>query len=408
MVAFHFPPFAGSSGVQRTLRFVQHLPGLGWEPLVLSANPMAYEKTSDDLMAEVPADRIVNRAWALDSSRHLSFAGRYFAVTARPDRWISWKFDAVRQGMKLIRAYQPDVIWSTYPIATAHLIGAELSRLSGLPWVADFRDPMAQEGYPADPKTWQQFSEIEAQAIRQARFSTFTTPGAVRTYRARYPEAEQRIGLLENGYDEFSFVAAEALSKTRQPLNPGKITLLHSGVVYPAERDPMALFQALVRLKEGVPPFVIRFRASSQDALLGELAKRHGIEEFVQVMPPLGYTEALQEMLSAEALLVLQAGNCNEQIPAKLYEYLRAGRPIVGLTDPVGDTAWLLAQAGIDWLAPLDDPLAIEHRLRQVLTDLATGIHPCIDPLPIRQASRQHRTCELAMIFDAVASVGLS
>ena len=71
MIAYHFPPLAGSSGIQRTLRFVQHLPSLGWQPLVLSADPRAYEKTSDDLMADVPPSTVVRRAFALDTARHL-------------------------------------------------------------------------------------------------------------------------------------------------------------------------------------------------------------------------------------------------------------------------------------------------------------------------------------------------
>ncbi|MBC7705319.1 MAG: glycosyltransferase, partial [Rhodoferax sp.] len=143
LIAYHFPPLAGSSGIQRTLRFVQHLPAFGWQPLVLSAQPRAYLRTSGDLGADVPAGTVVRRAFALDTARHLALHGRYIGAMARPDRWVSWKFDAVRQGLRMIREFRPDVIWSTYPIATAHLIGAELHRRSGIPWVADFRDPMA-------------------------------------------------------------------------------------------------------------------------------------------------------------------------------------------------------------------------------------------------------------------------
>src|SRR4051794_35891220 len=77
MVAFHFPPSAGSSGIQRTLRFVQHLPALGWEPVVLTAHPRAHERTSNDLMDEVPSGVKVVRAFALDAARHLSIRGRY-------------------------------------------------------------------------------------------------------------------------------------------------------------------------------------------------------------------------------------------------------------------------------------------------------------------------------------------
>ena len=253
MVAYHFPPLAGSSGIQRTLRFVQQLPAHGWQPLVLGAHPRAFERSSDDLDGEVPPATVVRRAFALDAARHLSLGGRYPGALARPDRWMSWRFDAVRQGLKMVREFRPDVLWSTYPIATAHLIGAELQRRTGLPWIADFRDPMAQEGYPTDRATWLAFSNIERQAATQASVCCFTTPGAAAIYRARYPAAAQRMAVLENGFDEDSFAAAEAAlaaapPEQRGPLVPGCLTLLHSGVVYPDERDPAALIEALARL----------------------------------------------------------------------------------------------------------------------------------------------------------------
>jgi hypothetical protein len=69
MVAFHFPPLAGSSGIQRTLRFVQHLPSFGWQPIVLSAHPTAYERTSEDLLGEIPKDVVVARAISAFSAR---------------------------------------------------------------------------------------------------------------------------------------------------------------------------------------------------------------------------------------------------------------------------------------------------------------------------------------------------
>ena len=77
MIAYHFPPLAGSSGIQRTLRFVRHLPAFGWQPLVLSAHPRAYERTSNDLTEDIPAGTVVRRAFALDTARHLSLGGRY-------------------------------------------------------------------------------------------------------------------------------------------------------------------------------------------------------------------------------------------------------------------------------------------------------------------------------------------
>jgi glycosyltransferase involved in cell wall biosynthesis len=404
MVAYHFPPLAGSSGIQRTLRFVQQLPASGWQPLVLTANSRAFERCSADLDAEVPFDCVVRRAFALDTARHLAFFGRYVAALARPDRWATWKYDAVRQGLRMIREFKPDIIWSTYPIATAHIIGAELARRSGLPWVADFRDPMAQEGYPADPKTWAHFSAIEQSAMQGASLNTFTTPGAARMYRERYPEAASRITVIENGYDEDSFEGTS--SAPRVPLNPGSVTLLHSGIVYPSERDPTALFVALGRIKRSgqlLPGAVkLRFRASAHDDLLTGLAAIHGVQAFIEVLPPVTYREALQEMLQADALLVMQGPGCNAQIPAKIYEYLRSQRPILGLTDPSGDTAGVLRDSGINAITSLNSADDIEQQLPAFLDSVRSGRAGLPTAASIQGASRQTRTQALANHLEAV------
>lgn len=406
MIAFHFPPFAVSSGVQRTLRFVQHLPQHGWQPIVLSAHARAYSDTSPDLLAQIPDGTVVHRAFALDTARHLSLAGRYPGFLARPDRWRTWALGAVPAGLQLVRQYRPDVIWSTYPIATAHLIASHLHRLTGIPWVADFRDPMAQEGYPADPRTWQSFARIEALAAQGAARLSFVTPSATRLYRERYAgTADDRFVMIENGYDEESFRAAEQ-SLDRAPLNPGHVTLLHSGIVYPEERDPAALFEALARLAaEGWLAsrcLRIRFRASKHDGLLRELARRTGTERWIEIAPPIPYREALQEMLRADGLLVMQGASCNEQVPAKLYEYLRAGRPVLGLADPRGDTAEIMRNAGVAHIAALEDSHAVEAALR-AFVDSGQAQQACALPRGQLDAmSRASRAGQLARLLDDV------
>jgi glycosyltransferase involved in cell wall biosynthesis len=405
MVAYHFPPLAGSSGIQRTLRFAQHLPQFGWQPLVLSVRTFAYERTSTDLEDVLPADTVIRRAFALDSARHLALFGRHFASTARPDRWVSWKFDGVRQGLNMIRTFCPDALWSTYPIATAHMIGAELNRRSGIPWVADFRDPMAQPGYPEDALTWQRFESIEMHAVAQAGFSMFTTPSAAQDYRARYPDAAVRIIVLENGYDEESFDGLSPPAASGA-LNPGMITLLHSGIIYPSERDPTQLFLALGNMKRAgrvsAASFRLRLRAPVHDEILHRLSEQHGVTDLVEVLPAIGYRSALQEMLDADALLVMQASNCNAQVPAKIYEYMRAARPIVCLTDVRGDTAAVLRRAGIEALAALDAPDQIEALLMRIVEGNAQGLLPV--STRVADASRQRRTAELAAYLDRLTA----
>ena len=402
MVAFHFPPVAGSSGMQRTLRFAAHLPSFGWQPTVLTAHPRAYERTSQDLMSEVGADVAVERAFALDARRHLSARGRYPWWIASPDRWASWRWGAALSAGRLMRRRRPDVLWSTYPIATAHVIGADLHRRFGIPWIADFRDPMAQDGYPADPRIWRAFEAIERRTVQMARWSVFATPGAARVYENRYPHFAHKIRVVPNGYDEASFAALEGLAP--EPLTPGAITLVHSGIVYPSERDPTCLFQALGRLvsvgKFGQGRLKVRFRASGNDAMLDELVRRYGLQSLVEVLPPIDYRGALAEMLRADGLLILQAANCNEQIPAKLYEYLRAGRPLLALTDPSGDTAAAVRAAGIGAIARLDSPDEIAVALEHFVEAIRQGRAVLPETTAVARLERREQARDLARLLD--------
>ena len=404
MIAFHFPPLAGSSGIQRTLRFVQHLPSLGWQPIVLTAQPRAYEATSNDLLPEIPAATVVERAFALDTARHLSIGGRYPGFLGRPDRWRPWAQAAIRSGMRLIKRYQPDVLWSTYPIATAHLIAHRLHKLSGIPLVADFRDPMAQHGYPEDERTRRSFLGIEENMARDASRLVFVTPSAQALYRGRYGSVDpERFVLIENGYDEESFAAAEH-GLDEAPLSAGRFTLLHSGIVYPSERDPAALFAALGRMRRAgqisAETLKIRFRAPVHVEQLHRLSIESGTADMIEILPGIPYRQALEEMLRADGLLVMQGANCNEQIPAKLYEYLRAGRPILGLADPQGDTAQAMRRAGVVHVARLEDTQQVETALTAYLSAPRPGQGRTSPDLRTSSLSRRLRAVELAALLE--------
>ncbi|WP_431051961.1 glycosyltransferase [Roseateles sp. L2-2] len=421
MVSFQFPPMAGTSGVQRALRFAQQLPALGWSTSVLTAHPRVHAQTGTDLVDEIPTDLVVRRAFALDAARHLSIVGRYPGFLARPDRWHSWLLGAVPAGLKLIRETRPDAIWSTYPIPTAHLVGYWLSRLSGLPWVADFRDPMAHDGYPADPVLWQSFAAVERKVFARASRFTFTTPGAARLYAKRFPAAADRIRVIENGYSEDAFRQAERhvnggvngdahgsagvdSNRTSSTASRGPRVLLHSGVIYPDWRSPVRLFEALAAAKASgridASRLKLRLRATAHDDFVRELAARLGVADLVEIAPTIPYAEALAEMLRADGLLLLQSNDCNDQIPAKAYEYLRARRPVLTLADPAGDTAQLMRRAGLPHNAALEDGPGVAAVLDRFLDDLFHDRAALPAPPAIAAASRESRTGELARVLD--------
>lgn len=409
IVVFHFPPAKGSSGIQRTLKFCAYLRERGWSPVVLTVTAGAHELVSDEQLKEIPPGVPVERAFCIDTARSLSIRGRYLRWMAQPDRWVSWWPGGVLKGLSLIRRYRPEVILSTFPIATAHLIGLTLHRLSGVPWVADFRDSMTEDNWPRDPFTRRVHRAIERATIRRCARAIFTTPGAVEMYRGRYPDIPaRRFSIVENGFDEENFLDAEQGLMHADGRTSAPISLVHSGLLYPEDRDPRPFFEALARMrvrgKIAADSLRVRLRAPGNDAYFGSLLDKHDLSDIVSIEGAVGYRAALQEMLLADGLLLFQGPTCNHQIPAKLYEYFRAGRPIFALTDPRGNTAAALRSAGVPEVVDISDTDAIEAALTTFLTDLRGGLRNGVDRAVACTHSRRARTAELAGILDTVAS----
>ena len=401
MIAFHYPPYQGSSGLLRTLKFSQYLPECDWVPIILTAHPRAYLQTQTHQLKDIPPQVHVERAFALDTVSHLSIGGRYPGFFALPDRWATWWFGAVTAGMQLIRQHKPDVIWSTYPIATAHLIGFTLAKLSGLPWVADFRDSMTEDNYPVDPRTRKVYRWIERKTVHRAQRITFTAPSTVSMYADRYPNVDtNHWKLIYNGYDDADF---DHLKPAKNVHNTQKL-LVHAGILYPNERDPRPFFQALARLKSqglfGPDTLKVRLRATAYDDYYLPLLHEHGIDDIVELAPALLYADALQEMSEADGLLLFQAANCNHQIPAKLYEYMRAGQPILALTDRAGDTAKILIDNALDTIAALDNVDEIEETLSTFLEQINQGNAPTATQASWEKFSRRAQTQELAELLN--------
>jgi Glycosyl transferase 4-like domain len=406
MIAYHYPPLRGSSGIQRTLTLSRYLREHGWQPIVLTAHPRAYPNTGADQLGDIPRDVPVYRAFALDASRHLAIRGIYPKLFAVPDRFSSWCLGGIPTGLRILRRHQPELLWSTYPIATAHLIGLSLHSLSGIPWVADFRDSMTEEHYPPKGIVRSAYLAIERRTVANASRAVFTTPGTRRMYAERYPEIPaSRWAVVPNGYDEEQFLEAER-GEPAPRQNGAPLRLVHSGILYPSERDPTAFFEAIASLRRdgriSASSVEVVLRASEFDDHYRPRLRELEIDDIVRLLPPVGYRAALAEMLCADGLLLFQASNCNHQIPAKIYEYFRARRPILGMTDPVGDTAHVLAEAGIDTVVPLDSKPRIREGLLHFLDAIRGGTAPLPSPDEIRRHARSSRAGELAALFDSV------
>ena len=370
MTAFHFPPMTGSSGQMRAVSFANTLVELGWDVHVLTAAAKAYPQTTDETDQISPNVRI-HRAAALDTARHLSIGGKYPNFLEIPDRWWTWAIPGVVKGLQVIRRFEPDVIWATYPIATAEVIACVLARLTSLPLVADFRDPMTDDHYPREKLRKLAHARIEKAVMRRAQRVAFTSPGTLAIYRERYPEQAKKLLLIENGYDEGIFERAKRALAAGAPEPSNRIVLIHAGLLYPKERNPKPFFRAVASLLRDAPDVMsnveIVLRGSGHDSIYGPELASLGIGNVVRLEPTLSHLDAITEMLTADGLLLFQASSCNHQTPAKLYEYLRSGKPILALTDSAGDTALVLRGQPGAMVAPLDDTQTIARVLLEYL-----------------------------------------
>lgn len=402
MVALDYPP-CQSAGVQRTYKFAQYLQSYGWDVVVLTVKEQVYERC--DHSAGTPEVLHVERCAAIDAARDLAWRGKYLGFSCVPDRWWSWALTAIPAGKKLIARFKPDVIWSTYPVSTAHFIAYRLQQSSGLPWIADYRDPL-QCRYDPSARRYSGLAKwIEKQTIKHCSLAVFTTDNAAKLYQRLYPQQLLRkFRVIENGFDEENFRQLAA----GEPVSAERFRLLHSGALYGDGRDPTPIFRALSLLKQqgklNAQNFVLSFRGCQAQpgimALLSELA----ITELVEFLPGVSYLDSLTEMLSADALLLLQGPLFNNQIPSKLYDYIRAGRPILAMTPAQSATARALAAYPQQYCAMVADELAA------ALAGLLDERTPAALVTPAQAAvySRYSRTAELAALLAEVCAATTS
>lgn len=397
MIAYHVPPCAEVSGAVRTLAFARYLREAGLRTVILAPSVRAYPKVQDasSLSCEI------TRAFALDARRHLGIGGRFPKLLALPDRWISWWPGAVIKGLQWIERHRPTAIWSTYPITTAHLIAYTLHRRTGVPWIADFRDPVTAPSGQEQTLTARSRAWVEHLTLANASACVFVTPGAREWYAQRYNgTAEGELAVIPNGYDEEAF---SGLSPTPRDDNE-RFTLVHSGVLYPKGRNPEPFFAALAlllrnaRLESGKIRVILR--ACGFESQYRPMLLRYDLERVVELAPPVSRDEALQEQSAADALLLFQGSEFNRQIPAKVYEYFRVGRPVLAMADPAGETARLVAATGVGRVLPIDDREALAAGIPEFIAEVADGGFESMKGALLHGYSRRARAAELQALIE--------
>jgi len=412
LVSFYFPP-AGGGGVQRPLKLAQYLPAMGIETHVLAPDDPRWLHRDDALRA--PSQAWVHRARYVGVSGGKPsevLAGTHgldrLATHARlqlrrlvvPDENATWALTAVPAGIRIAREHDIDVVVSTSPPPSTHLIAAAIARATGARWVADLRDSLVAHAHRrADSTATRLKSSLHGRVARlvAARADAITCVSDAISEETRSLGPRGRVVTIANGCDFDDVAGLE-----RHPSERFRIT--HTGSFF-GRRDPRPFLQALHDSRLDVAArFLGDFRPADR-----EWAESLGLGDRLELLPyaPRATSLALQRDSEALLLLIPDAGGRGRGVlSGKVFEYVAVGRPILAAVPPDGAAAELIRETGAGVVAPPDDPVAIREALE--------GLHARWrgDGLPDvqlsddwrRRLSRRTRVEEMAALLHDVVS----
>ena len=412
IVTLYFPP-AGGGGVQRPLKFATHLPALGIETHVLAPDNPKWIHMDDELRPPTqawvhrvrylgpkgrrPSEELHGKRGVERVLTHARLLPRRLVV---PDEAATWNLTAIAAALRIARAEKIDVVITTSPPGSVHLVGAAVKRALGVHWIADLRDSLlAHQDRRADTA----IVRMKARTVRVVAGVVARRADAIVTafdsigeeMRALSPAG--RIVTIANGSDFDDF---DGLTYT-----PGdRFRITHTGAFF-GRRDPKPFLRALAGsgLEDVVVRFVGGFRAADRefaDSL--ELGRR------VEVIPFVPRRRSLELQRDSEALLLIASeagGRGTGVIPGKVFEYIAAGRPILGAVPADGAAARLIEEVRAGVVAPADDVDALQAALLELHGRWKRGeLEVELTPEARERVSRRARVAELAGLVRDVAS----
>lgn len=371
-IAYYFPP-SGGGGVQRSSKFVKYLPSLGWIPLVLTVKEPFDYYVDQSLMKDIPGEAMVYRSASIEPMKWVRkllkmISGRKLSkndtrplpaksikpgilVTLKtwllvPDNEILWLPFAVWKGWRIIHREQPALIFSTASPFTDHLIAALLSRLSGLPWVSDFRDFWVDRAnFPQN--RWRLFIDRKLEKWVLHRASHVITATSLIARRFKEINPQQKYTIITNGYDEADFESCQQVKRS------GEIFLITYAGIFNREQNPAKFLLAYKQFLEAHREHRERIRLR----LIGQLdnpgdfenyrfLKQLDIDDNVEIVSYLPHEQVIREMCAATVLMLLIGEYPHNEavMTGKIFEYLRAGRPILAVVPPDGVAAEVIRQ----------------------------------------------------------------
>lgn len=365
IVTYYWPP-AGGPGVQRWLKFAKYLPEFGITPIIYTPENPSYPFLDKSLLNEVPKDLKIIRTKIWEPYRLAEFfnpkskeykAGRFekrekqslftkFLVYIRgnffiPDARKFWVSPSVRFLNDYLKKNQIDVLITTGPPHSMHLIGLELKNIfPKLKWIADFRDPWTQISYHSelklDENSQQKHKTLEKSVICTADCVLATSFTDAKNYERI---GAKRVETITNGFESSDF-------KINKRTQTEKFRITYSGNLEIA-RNPLAFWQALKELIDTNEDFKNSLEINFYGNLSLEVENtiiENGLLKHIKKHGYVTHQQSIEGIVNAELLLITNFDSQKSKgiIPGKLFEYLATKNPIIAIGPKDGDVSEIL------------------------------------------------------------------
>ena len=429
IISYYWPP-TGGSGVQRWVKFAKYFPAEGWQPVIYTPENPEQLAVDASLEAEVPAEAEVIRRRIVEpyemykkllrKSGHSKEAVEVNPVNAqnksflqkvamwirgnffRPDPRCLWIRPSVKFLKEYLKEHPVDLIVSTGPPQSMHLIGRLLAKETGLPWIADFRDPWTKIFYfkhlQMTRTTVKWHKKMEKKVLDDATVVVAVSPLVQQEFQAM---TQTPVELITNGFDECDFTATKNTEANGGPDREFVIT--HTGL-FAADGNPTVLWDVLAEKCSKDESFKklmkIKLVGKTDEQILKSIEDA-GLSGNLEDMGYQPHAVAVEQQRKA-SLLILPLRKEPEYkavLPGKLFEYLASWRPVLGIGQTDGAMSMILNNTKTGLVLNWDDKMSIEKYIDICWKDHLNG-RLSVEDADISQFTRRNLTRRMAQLFD--------
>lgn len=421
IITYYWPPIGGS-GVQRWVKFAKYLPSEGWQPVIYTPENPDLFSIDESLLSDIPEEAEIIKTRILEPYgiyRKLTGSKGQIKVESNPGNggkrsilkkismWIRgnffmpdprcfWINPSVRYLKKYLKEHPVDIIISTGPPQSMHLIARKVSLATGIPWIADFRDPWTKIFYFKHLmlSRWaeRKHHKLEQSVLDDATAIVAVSPLVQKDFAQM---TDTPVHLVTNGYDESDYMT---------PVEPdGKFNVVHTGLLT-ADGNPVALWDILGEKCREDKEFAENFHltlAGKTDAKVLESIKAAGLETYLTDLGYINHDKAVQEQRKASILIlpIREEPETKAILPGKLFEYLAAQRPILGVGTREGAMATVLQETGAGKIFDWTDKADIRSYIDRCWESFLNGTLKT-EAADIQRFSRRSTAKQMAALFE--------